>query len=71
MHYWSPVHGCRVGRFWMFDARGDEYFAIVAMDGTGKKNKAARLGALEAIEKAMVDGDQPGEVKVSEDGPRP
>lgn len=64
-NFWSPTLGCRAARVSMFNGNGEEFFCVVAMNGTGKQNKAERHKALEAIADAIEAGHEPGAVYVS------
>ena len=62
--FWSPVLGDAAARLSMPDDHGLEYFAIVRRPSNGREWREARADALQAIEAAILRGDQPGEVKV-------
>jgi hypothetical protein len=61
MLFWSPLLGSQAARLSMTDARGREFFAIVARE-SGKVWRERREDVLLAIEDAIARGDQPGEV---------
>lgn len=60
-HYWSPTLGVQAVRLSMVDAHGSEFYSVIADEG-GKSYRAARDTALDAIEDAIAEGQQPGEV---------
>jgi hypothetical protein len=64
--FWSPVLGERACRLSVPDEHGSEYFAIVPRPSSGRGWREAREGALQAIEAAILRGDLPGEVRVSD-----
>lgn len=61
MRFYSPVVGAPVTRLSMADARGQEYFATIPRNVSGKTYREAREKALDAIMEAM-DEREPGEV---------
>jgi hypothetical protein len=64
--FWSPVLGERATRLSVPDDRGSEFFVIVLRPSKGRGWREAREGALQAIEAAILRGDLPGEVRVSD-----
>lgn len=64
--HWNIVLGCKASRISVFDARGDEHYALVAMDGRGKANRERKYAVLEAIASHINKGGEPGEVDVEE-----
>jgi hypothetical protein len=64
--FWSPVLGKRATRLSVPDERGSEYFVIVPRPSSGRGWREAREVALQAIEAAILRGDLPGEVRVSD-----
>jgi len=62
-HFWSPVLGEDAVRVSMFDDRGGEFFMVVA-DRGAREYRQARLDAAEAIDQAIREGLEPGEVRV-------
>ncbi|GAC1664512.1 MAG: hypothetical protein PVS3B2_00240 [Candidatus Dormibacteraceae bacterium] len=61
--FWSPVLGEDAVRLSMFDDHGGEFYMVVPERG-GREYRQTRLDAVEAIDQAIREGLQPGEVKV-------
>lgn len=59
---YSPLHDAEMVRLSVFDARGAEYFMMLA---AGRKYRDRRLQALDDIDYAIQRGMQPGEVRVT------
>jgi hypothetical protein len=65
---YSPLLDCRVARISMVDERNQEYFAMIPAEPMGKAYRERRQRACEAIDAAIADGRDPGEVTMwSED----
>lgn len=62
-HFWSPLLGEDAVRVSMFDDRGGEFYMVVA-DRGAREYRQARLDAAEAIDQAIRQGCEPGEVRV-------
>jgi hypothetical protein len=62
--YWSPLHYCNVARLSMVNDKGEEYFCIVPMRGTGKQNKMEKQRALDLIADAIENSAEPGPVSL-------
>jgi hypothetical protein len=71
--FWSPMLGCEAVRLSVtggaaaaqFHGRGvvtQEYFAIIPADELGRKYRDRRNAALAAIDAAIAEGREPGEV---------
>ena len=61
--YWSPVHGVEISRVSMFNALGHEFWMELACED-GRAYRAALREAAEAIDQAIHEGLEPGEVRV-------
>lgn len=61
--YWSPVHGEEVARVSMFNDRGHEFWMELPCED-GRAYRSALRDAAEAIDQAINDGLEPGEVRV-------
>lgn len=61
--YWSPVAGCELARVSMFNAQGHEFFMELPCED-GRAYRAALREAAEAIDQAIQEGLEPGEVRV-------
>ena len=61
--YWSPVHGAEVSRVSMFNASGHEFWMELPCED-GRAYRAALRDAAEAIDQAINEGLEPGEVRV-------
>lgn len=59
---YSPVLDTEVLRVSMTDARGAEFFMTVRDTGSAKALRDAKKRALAAIEEAITQGLEPGEV---------
>lgn len=61
--YWSPVHGVEVARVSMFNDRGHEFWMELPCED-GRSYRGALREAAEAIDQAIHEGLEPGEVRV-------
>lgn len=61
--FWSPVLGEDAVRVSMFDDRGGEFFMVVPDRGS-REYRLARFEAAEALDQAINEGLEPGEVRV-------
>ncbi len=61
--YWSPVRGEEVARVSMFNGAGHEFWMELPCED-GRSYRAALRDAAEAIDQAINQGLQPGEVRV-------
>ena len=59
--YYSLVHDCEVSRISVPDENGREFFAIVALEGKGYRER--RSEAIQKCLEAMRAGCEPGEVR--------
>lgn len=60
--FWSPMLGDDAVRISLYDARGQEYYAIRTYPGEGKSLRELREATALRIFDAMESGAQPGEV---------
>ena len=63
--FWSPMLGENSVRLSVPDDHGREVFMILPMPTSGKAWRDEREEALQAIEAAIMRGDEPGEVRIS------
>jgi hypothetical protein len=63
---YSPIHDCEVVRLSVFDAHGREFFMTLPASAP-RRYRERRTKALEAIDYAIEQKMEPGEVRVSEE----
>lgn len=62
-HFWSPILGTDAVRISTANDLGQEYFAIIPRE-SARRWREMKSAALEALERAVLNSDPPGEIKL-------
>ena len=62
IRFYCPMRDANMTRISMFDRRGGELFQVIPTAPGGRARREARERALDAIEMAIEQGCEPGEV---------
>lgn len=65
IRYWSVTLGSDASRLFMFDAQGQEHFAIVPMIVRGRRARGLRDKIVNLIAQHIEQGRDPGEIEVN------
>lgn len=67
IRYWSVTLGSDASRLFIFDAQGQEHFAIVPMVVRGRRARDLRAKVVNLIAQHIEQGKDPGEVAIDVD----